>query len=140
MPGRWHAAVDPWAGACAASAEPAEAEARRLGGATRALAVQLVVTLREMPDAQVRTQLAAAMARLEGLERQPDAYAQVRAVERDVLPRGRERGVVRAEPDREEAYFREVLLLVLLRKRLLVRWSQGAMKGCVDCTPVRIQR
>lgn len=62
------------------------------------------------------------------------------AVERDVLPRGRERGVVRAEPDREEAYFREVLLLVLLRKRLLVRWSQGAMKGCVDCTPVRIQR
>jgi len=62
-----------------------------LACATAALAVQLVVTLREMPDEQVRAQIEQAMAKLDGLDNVSSSldvggvYEQVKAVEAEVL-------------------------------------------------------
>jgi hypothetical protein len=57
---------------------------------TAALAVQLVVTLNEMPDDEVRAELDAAMAKLDGLDELTtidlsDIYDQIKAVEAEVL-------------------------------------------------------
>jgi putative peptide zinc metalloprotease protein len=52
---------------------------------TTALAIQLVVTLREMPSEEVQAKIQAALARLDGLERMDDPYAQVKAVEAEIL-------------------------------------------------------
>ncbi len=52
---------------------------------TTALAVQLVVTLREMPSEELQAQLEAALARLDGLEQMADPYAQVKSVEQEIL-------------------------------------------------------
>jgi putative peptide zinc metalloprotease protein len=52
---------------------------------TTALAVQLVVTLREMPTEEVQARIEAALARLDGLENLDDPYAQVKAVEKEIL-------------------------------------------------------
>lgn len=52
---------------------------------TNALAVQLVVTLREMPGEELQAQIQAALARLDGLEHMEDPYAEVMAVEKEIL-------------------------------------------------------
>ena len=58
---------------------------------TAALAVQLVVTLDELPDDEVKAKLDAAMSKLDGLDELSavldvaDVYAQVKAVEKEVL-------------------------------------------------------
>ena len=52
---------------------------------TRALAVQLVVTLREAPSAAVQEQIEQAVARLTDLPDGADIYAELQAVEQEVL-------------------------------------------------------
>ncbi len=64
---------------------------------TTALAVQLVVTLREMPSDEVQAQIEAALARLDGLEQMPDPYAQVKAVEQEILTLLVKNGLVEAQ-------------------------------------------
>ncbi len=52
---------------------------------TAALAVQLVVTLREMPSEELQSQIEAAMAKLDDLELSTDPYTEVKAVEREIV-------------------------------------------------------
>ena len=52
---------------------------------TRALAVQLVATLKEMPTDEVRAQIEQAVSRLDDLQGVSDLYAEVKAVEQQVL-------------------------------------------------------
>jgi len=52
---------------------------------TTALAIQLVVTLKEMPSEEVQEQIDAALTSLDGLEEMADPYAQIKAVEQQIL-------------------------------------------------------
>lgn len=68
---------------------------------TNALAVQLVVTLREMPSEEVQAQIEAALARLDGLEHMEDPYAEVKAVEKEILTLLVESGLVEEQKSTE---------------------------------------
>lgn len=52
---------------------------------TAALAVQLVVTLREMPTEDLQKQIEAAMAKLDNLRSFPDPYAAIKQVEEEIV-------------------------------------------------------
>ncbi len=67
---------------------------------TTALAVQLVVTLREMPSEEVQEQIRAALARLDGLEHLEDPYAQVKAVENEIITLLVDNGLVQDQATR----------------------------------------
>ena len=64
---------------------------------TTALAIQLVVTLKEMPSEEVQAQIEEAMASLDGLEEMDDPYAQIKAVEQQILTLLIDNGLVEAE-------------------------------------------
>lgn len=68
---------------------------------TTALAVQLVVTLREMPSEELQAQIQAALARLDGLEHMDDPYAEVKAVEKEILTLLVESGLVEEQKSTE---------------------------------------
>lgn len=66
---------------------------------TTALAVQLIVTLREMPSEEMQAKIEAALARLDELETLEDPYAEVKAVETEILDLLVEGGLVDVDHD-----------------------------------------